>query len=283
MAIVLDGKKIAEEIKKDILKKADALKKKYGQPIKLAAIVIGDEEGPKIYAAAQKRLCDELSMEHVTENLPKAVSLDGISDCFKKLMKERATGVIVNQPLPKTLEHSSVIERLSPERDVECLHPANFVKFYYGYKDFAPCTAAAVMELLKRTGINLLGKEVVIIGYSKIIGKPLALMLDETATITTCHIGTDKKSLIGHINRADVLITAVGKADFKIEGAWIKEDAVVIDVATRKTPGGITGDVDYKTAKENASFITPVPGGVGPVTNVMLIKNLLYLYENLYR
>ena len=283
MAKILDGKKIAEEIKTDIRKDMGELTKKYGQPIKLATVIIGDDAGSKIYATAQKRLCEELNIEHIRKDMPSSASMDKIGRCFAELINDRATGIIINQPLPQALNHAHIIETLlSPGRDAECLHPANFGKFYSGYKVFAPCTSAAVMELLKRTNIKLLGKEVVIIGYSKIIGKPLALMLDEVATITACHIGTSENNLKAHINMADVLITAVGKAGFRIKGEWIKEGAVVIDVATRKTPKGIVGDIDFETAKEKASFITPVPGGVGPITNVMLIKNLLYLYKQLY-
>jgi len=281
---ILDGKKIAEDLKKDLHKQADELKRKYGHPIKLATVIIGDDPGSKIYATAQEKLCAQLNIEHIREDLPGDIILKDIKKYFDELIAQGATGIIVNQPVSETLHHGEIIERLvKPRYDVECLHPENFAEFYSGYKGFAPCTSAAVMELLKRTSTDLSGKEIVIIGYSKIIGKPLSLMLDEVATITTCHIGTTKENLKAHINRADVLITAVGKAGFQIEGEWIKKNAVVIDVATRRTDKGIVGDVDFETAKEKASFITPVPGGVGPVTNVMLIKNLLYLYKNLYK
>ena len=281
MAQILDGRKIAEGLKKNLRKKASDLKKSCGRPLILAGIVIGDDAGSKIYAQAQKKLCDELDIEHICESLPSTVSLQGIGECITKLGNQQVTGIIVNQPLPESLNHVNIVETcLNPQHDVECLHPQNFSKFYLGYKGFAPCTSAAVMELLKHAGnVDLLGKEIVIIGYSRIIGKPLALMLDESATITTCHVGTNEDNLRRHVENADILITAVGKEGFKIQGEWIKENAVIIDVATRKTDKGIVGDVDYETAKKKASFITPVPGGVGPVTNVMLIKNLLYLYK----
>ena len=284
MAKTLNGKQIAEGLKKNLRKEADDLKKSCGSPLILAAIVIGDDAGSKIYAQAQKKLCDELDIKHICEPLPSAVSLEEIGKCVTELCSsKKATGVIVNQPLPKTLNHAEIIEtRLNPKHDVECLHPANLGKFYSGYKGFAPCTSAAVMELLKRTNEDLLGKEIVIIGYSRIIGKPLALMLDERATITTCHAGTNKDNLRRHVENADILITAVGKEGFKISGEWIKNNAVIIDVATRKVKSGIVGDVDFKSAEKRASYITPVPGGVGPVTNVMLIKNLLYLYKEFY-
>ena len=281
MAQILDGKKIAEDLKKNLRKEADDLKKSCGSPLILATIVIGDDAGSKIYAQAQKKLCDELNIKHICESLPSTVSLEEIGKCVTKLRSQQATGIIVNQPLPEPLNHANIVETyLHPKKDVECLHPENFSKFYSGYKGFAPCTSAAVIELLKHTNnVDLLGKEIVIIGYSRIIGKPLALMLDERATITTCHVGTSKKDLRRHVENADILITAVGKEGFKIPGEWIKNNAVIIDVATRKVKGKIVGDVDFKSAEKRASYITPVPGGVGPVTNVMLIKNLLYLYK----
>lgn len=284
MTQILDGKKIADEIKKQLKSEwENSEKDPHRIPPKLGSICIGENASCKAYIASQKRLCDEFGIKHVPIQASGNASVKDIDQIIDELKrKDYVTGIIVQLPLPRNIDHMDLINRIGPKHDVECLHPENFEKFYSGYKGFAPCTSAAVMELLKHasmTGKNLLGKEIVIIGYSKIIGKPLILMLDEVATITTCHIGTSKDNLIAHINRADVLITAVGKSNFQIHGEWIKENAVVIDVATKRTKDGIVGDVDYKTAKERASFITPVPGGVGPITNVMLIKNLLYLYQ----
>ncbi|MBN1405263.1 MAG: bifunctional 5,10-methylenetetrahydrofolate dehydrogenase/5,10-methenyltetrahydrofolate cyclohydrolase [Candidatus Omnitrophica bacterium] len=279
MAKILDGKKIAGELKKILRDEAADLKNKSGSEIILASVVIGSDAGAKIYASAQQKLCEEMGIGYIRKDMPAGVALKEIIKCFIGLTQQKATGIIVNQPLPADIDYTDVIECLSPALDVECIHPANFGKFYSGYKGFAPCTASAVMELLKYTKTDLLNKEIVIIGYSRIVGKPLALMLDERATITTCHVGTAEDSLKRHINNADVLISAVGKEGFNIPGEWIKKGAIVIDVATRRSGSSITGDIDFKAAQSSASFITPVPGGVGPITNVMLIRNLLYLYK----
>ena len=179
-------------------------------------------------------------------------------------------------PLPSQIDYKKISQFVRPEKDVEGMHPANIGKIVFGKATILPCTPAAVMELLKETGADLYGKEVVIVGHSEIVGKPLALLLlDKFATVTVAHIGTSKAGkLEEHVRRAEVLIVAVGKAGI-IKGEWIKEGAIVIDVGINRVGDKIVGDVEFETAEKRASYITPVPGGVGPLTVTMLMRNLV--------
>jgi methylenetetrahydrofolate dehydrogenase (NADP+)/methenyltetrahydrofolate cyclohydrolase len=178
--------------------------------------------------------------------------------------------------LPGQIDYKKISQFILPEKDVEGMHPANIGKIVFGKANILPCTPAAVMELLKEAGVDLYGKEVVIVGHSEIVGKPLALLLlEKFATVTVCHIGTSKAGkLEEHIMKAEVLIVAVGKAGL-IKGEWIKEGAIVIDVGINRVGDKIVGDVEFETAEKRASYITPVPGGVGPLTVTMLMRNVV--------
>jgi len=179
-------------------------------------------------------------------------------------------------PLPSQIDYKKISQFILPEKDVEGMNPENIGKILFGKAKILPCTPAAVMELIKETGVDLYGKEVVIVGHSEIVGKPLSLLLlDKFATVTVCHIGTSQaKKLDEHVRKAEILIVAVGKPCL-IKGDWIKEGSIVIDVGINKVGDKIVGDVEFEEAKERASFITPVPGGVGPLTVVMLMRNLV--------
>ena len=179
-------------------------------------------------------------------------------------------------PLPPQIDYKKISQFIVPEKDVEGMHPVNIGKIIFAKAKILPCTAAAVMELLKETGVDLYGREVVVVGHSEIVGKPLALLLlDRFATVTVCHIGTSKaQKLEEHVRKAEVLIVAVGKAGL-IKGDWIKEGAIVIDVGINRVGDKIVGDVEFETAEKKASYITPVPGGVGPLTVTMLMRNLV--------
>ncbi|MBP7216712.1 MAG: bifunctional 5,10-methylenetetrahydrofolate dehydrogenase/5,10-methenyltetrahydrofolate cyclohydrolase, partial [Candidatus Omnitrophica bacterium] len=185
-------------------------------------------------------------------------------------------GIIVQMPLPAQIDYKKVSYYINPDKDVEGMHPANIGKILFGKARMLPCTPAAVMELLKESGVDLYGKEVVVVGHSEIVGKPLALLLlEHFATVTVCHIGTSKaQKLQEHVQRAEILIVAVGKAGL-IKGNWIKEGALVIDVGINRVGDKIVGDVEFQEAQQRASMITPVPGGVGPLTVTMLMRNLL--------
>lgn len=279
MAKILDGKKIAKNLRNKLLKEFEAIKKDHLCRItpRLGSIIIGKDPSAKIYADSQKRLCDEFKIEYILREEPKDSSTERIAQVIRELKSRHVTGIIIQLPLPKNINHQEIIELIGPDKDAEGLHPANIGKFFLSNDNLAPCTASAVMELLRQAKVKLYGKEIVIIGHSRIIGKPLSIMLlNEFATVTVCHIATSGRNLLkGHIKRAEILISAVGAKGFRINGRWIKKGAIVIDVATK-------GDVDFASAVKKASYITPVPGGVGPVTNVMLMKNLLELYRRMH-
>jgi len=188
----------------------------------------------------------------------------------------RVNGIILQLPVPEHINARRVICHINPAKDAEGMHPENLGRLVLAEAKVAPCTPLAVMELIKSTNVNLYGKEVVVVGHSEIVGKPLSLLLlKEFATTTVCHIGTGQRgTLPDHVKRAEILIVAVGKASL-IKGEWIKDGAIVIDVGVNKIGDKIVGDVEFETAKEKASFITPVPGGVGPLTVTMLMRNLV--------
>ncbi len=274
MAKILDGKQLADSIKEKLKEEFKAKKKSHKVLPKLGSIKIGGNGSSRIYAASQKKLCSEFEIEYILKEEPKNTTIKRINRIIDKLKRQDVTGIIVQLPLPKGIDHLDIINRIGPDKDVEGLHPANIGRLFSGNCGLAPCTPAAVMEILKHWKIKLYGKEVVIIGHSEIVGKPLSIMLlNEFATVTICHIATSKRNLLQkHIEKAEVLISAVGAKGFKIPGKWIKKGAITIDVATK-------GDIDFESAKKKASYITPVPGGVGPVTNIMLMKNLLELHK----
>jgi len=189
---------------------------------------------------------------------------------------ENVNGIIVQMPIPQHIDYKKISGLISPFKDVEGMHPANMGKVLFGRARIVACTANAIMELLNSTGIDLYGKEVVIVGHSEIVGKPLTLLLlEEFATVTVCHIGTSKAGkLEEHVRRAEVLIVAVGQAGL-IKGDWIKEGATVVDVGINKVGDKIVGDVEFEAAQKRAAYITPVPGGVGPLTVTVLMRNLV--------
>lgn len=275
MAKLLDGREIAERIKKELIERLKSEKDSYRTPAKLVSISVEENAPSQIYAASQKKLCEEFDIIYIAEELSKVTSMKDIKLLLDKYNSDPyITGVMVQLPLPESLDYEKIIEYINPKKDVEGLHPTNIGRFFSDNASLAPCTPAAIMELLRQINEKLRGKEVVIIGHSKIVGKPLSIMLlNEFATVTVCHIATSERKLLeAHVERAEILISAVGKKGFQIPGEWIRKGAVVIDVATK-------GDVDFEGASKRASYITPVPGGVGPVTNIMLLKNLLELYR----
>lgn len=281
-ANIIDGRVIANRIKTAIKRDIDSIIAKQGRILKLAALRIGNNAVSQIYLDAQARLADELGIKYCLKTLPEKTSQIIAQRYITKLNKDESiTGIIIHAPTPKHIDIAGLCARISPEKDVEGLNPVNMGRLLCGEWTVAPCTASACMALIDTTGINLRGKEVVIVGHSGIVGKPLSLMLlSRMATTTVCHIGTYEKGLLKkHVHRAEVLIVSVGKSHL-IKGSWIRKGALVIDVGINRRRGKITGDVDFSRAVKKASYITPVPGGVGPVTTIMLIKNLLSLYKN---
>jgi methylenetetrahydrofolate dehydrogenase (NADP+)/methenyltetrahydrofolate cyclohydrolase len=273
LAKLLEGKPIAEKIKEGIRQEVQSLKNK---PV-LASIMVGENAGAAAYVKSQQKTAEGLCIEYQLHKLEADTSEDELIEFIKDLNNDKfVNGIIVQMPLPGQIDYKRISQNILPQKDAEGMHPINIGKIVFGKAKILPCTPAAVMELLNSTGIDLYGKEVVVVGHSEIVGKPLSLLLlDKFATVTVCHIGTSKAGkLEEHVRKAEVLIVAVGKAGL-INGEWIKEGAIVIDVGINRVGDKIVGDVEFEGAQKRASYITPVPGGVGPLTVTMLMRNLV--------
>ena len=273
MAKLLEGKPLAENIKEQIKKQVASLKNK---PV-LASIMLGENAGALAYVNSQSKAAASLGIEYCLQKLPVDTKEEVLVDFIKKLNADNSiNGIIIQMPLPAHIDYKKISQFILPSKDIEGMHPENIGKILFGKGKFVPCTAASAMELINSTGVDLYGKEAVIVGHSEIVGKPLSLLLlDKFATVTVCHIGTSKAGkLAQHVKNAEILIVAVGKAGL-IKGEWVREGAIVIDVGINRIEGKIVGDVDFEGAEKRASFITPVPGGVGPLTVTMLMRNLV--------
>lgn len=273
MAKLLEGRPIAEKIKEEIKQAVQSMGKK---PV-LASVLVGDNAGAESYVKSQKKTAENLGIEYRFHKLAADTAQDSLIEFIKGLNSDTAVnGVIIQMPLPAQIDYKKISQFISPEKDAEGMHPANIGRILFGKAKILPCTPAAVMELLNSTGIDLYGKEVVVVGHSEIVGKPLALLLlEKFATVSVCHIGTSKAGkLEEHVKRAEILIVAAGKAGL-IKGDLVKEGAIVIDVGINRVADKIVGDVEFETAEKRASYITPVPGGVGPLTVTMLMRNLV--------
>ncbi|MDD5561118.1 MAG: bifunctional 5,10-methylenetetrahydrofolate dehydrogenase/5,10-methenyltetrahydrofolate cyclohydrolase [Candidatus Omnitrophica bacterium] len=272
MAKLLEGKPVAEKIKEQIKQSVQSL----GFKPALASVMAGENAGSEAYVKSQKKVAEELGIDYRFSKLGPDTSEGKLVGFIEELNSDKSVnGVIVQLPLPAQIDYQKISGHICPDKDVEGMHPVNIGKLLLGKARIAPCTAGAVMELLNSTGTDLYGKEVVLVGHSEIVGKPLALLLlDKFATLTVCHIGTSRAGkLEEHVRRAEVLIVAVGKAGL-IKGSWIKQGAIVIDVGINRVGDKIVGDVEFEEAQKRAAYITPVPGGVGPLTVTMLMRNL---------
>ena len=276
-AQLLEGKTLANQIKERLKTEIETFKEK---PV-LASILAGDNAGAAVYANSQKKAAEKLGIEYRLEKLEESITQETLIDFIKKLNNDPGVnGIIVQMPLPKQIDYKLISSFIAPEKDVEGMHPQNLGKVLLGKAKIAPCTAAAVMILLESTAVNLYGKEVVVVGHSEIVGKPLALLLlEKFATVTICHIGTSKAGkLEEHVRGAEILIVAVGKPGL-IKGELVKEGTIVIDVGINRVGDKIVGDVEFEEAQKRASYITPVPGGVGPLTVTMLMKNTVEAFK----
>jgi methylenetetrahydrofolate dehydrogenase (NADP+)/methenyltetrahydrofolate cyclohydrolase len=277
-AKLLEGKPIAEKIKEEL---KNVIAKSGTKPV-LASIIVGDNAGAQSYAKSQAKAAQALGIEYRLQTLGAQTTEQELIDYIQSLNHDNfIQGIIIQMPLPAQIDYKKISQFISPHKDVEGMHPSNIGKILFGTSTplsakIIPCTPAAVMELLKETKVDLYGKEVVIVGHSEIVGKPLALLLlEQFATTTVCHIGTSKAGkLEEHVKKAEILIVAVGKAGI-IKGEWIKDGAIVIDVGINRIADKIVGDVEFEGAANRASWITPVPGGVGPLTVTMLMRNLV--------
>ncbi len=273
MARLLEGKPIAEKIKEGIRQEIAQM----GTTPVLASVQVGAHAAAETYVKSQRKVAEGLGITYQFHKLEDNTTQEQLVSFIEKLNKDVAVhGIIIQMPLPAHIEHKRISQYIAAGKDIEGMHPANMGKLVFGKAQLAPCTPQAVMELLQETGVDLSGKEVVVVGHSEIVGKPLALMLlEKLATVTVCHIGTAQAGrLQEHVSKAEVLIVAVGKAGV-IKGDWVREGAIVIDVGINRVGEKIVGDVEFEVAQQRASFITPVPGGVGPLTVTMLMRNVV--------
>ncbi len=274
-AVLLDGRRLAHEIKEKLKREVEGLKKSTNHVPRLVNVMIGEDHSSCAYANSQKRVAEEIGIQYTLATLPSTVSQEELIRHIRRLNEDKSVhGIMIHKPVPSQISYRAVANCVTVEKDLEGINVTNIGKMILGETKLIPCTPAAVMEHIKSTEVPLRGKEAVIIGHSEIVGKPLSLLLlEQYATVTICHVATSEAGkLIEHVGRADVLIVAVGKAGL-VKGEWIKQGAMVIDVGINQVNGQIQGDVEFESAKERASFITPVPGGVGPVTVVMLMRN----------
>ncbi len=272
-AKILDGKKMSAEIRTAIKEKVVLLKEKGIVP-GLAVILVGDNPASKVYVGQKEKGCLEAGFASFLHRMPETTSQEELLALIDKLNADKTVhGILVQLPLPRQIDPDTVLAAIRPEKDVDGFHPVNIGRLVAGLPASEPCTPKGILRLLKSTGIPLAGKEAVVIGRSNIVGKPVALMLlAESATVTICHSKT--ADLAEHARRADILVAAIGKPRF-VTADMVKEGAVVIDVGINRLEEGLVGDVDYEPVAEKASWITPVPGGVGPMTIAMRLENTL--------
>ena len=280
-AQLIDGKAVARRVKEEVKEEIVKLKEKHKSFPLLLAVQVGESPASAAYLKSQKKGCEEVGINYQVQQLPQEVSEEELIQFIKqKNQDSKITGIILQMPLPEQIDAEKVQEAIDPSKDVEGVNPQNMGLLMYGWPGLVPCTALAVMELIKSTGTSIKGKQVTLVGHSSLVGKPLALLLlsspFDSATTTVCHIAT--RDLDAHTRRAEILIVAVGKPGL-IKADMIKEGAIVIDVGINRVEGKIVGDVVYEEAKEKASLITPVPGGVGPVTTAMLLKNTIEAWK----
>jgi methylenetetrahydrofolate dehydrogenase (NADP+)/methenyltetrahydrofolate cyclohydrolase len=278
MAKIIDGKQISLDIKNELKEKV-AKYKEQGIEITLAVVKVGNDPASAVYVRNKEKACEYVGINSKTLALPEETTEEELLDVVKELNEDKnVNGILVQLPLPKHIDESKVLLTIDSTKDVDGFHPVNVGKMVIGEDTFLPCTPAGIIEMIKRTDIDIEGKECVVIGRSNIVGKPMAmLMLKENATVTIAHSRT--KDLKEVTKRADIIVAAIGKAKF-VTADYVKEGAVVIDVGMdRDENGKLCGDVDFESVSKVASAITPVPGGVGPMTVTMLLVNCLRSVE----
>ena len=273
MANIIDGKLVSAAVKERVAAEVKALNLK-GISVCLAVILVGSDPASQIYVANKKKACEQLGIISKEYLLPETTTQDELLSLVKELNADKTVnGILCQLPLPKGLDEKVVIEAIDPNKDVDAFHPVNVGRIMIGDYDFLPCTPAGVMEMLSYYNIDVCGKECVVIGRSNIVGKPMGmLLLHKNGTVTIAHSRT--KNLSEVTRRADILVAAVGKAKF-VTADMVKDGAVVIDVGMNRADGKLCGDVDFDAVSEKASYITPVPGGVGPMTIATLMQNTL--------
>lgn len=278
----INGRIVAEKIKKHLRNQIKSLKERGVVP-GLAVVLAGSDPASMLYVNSKKKACQELGIKSFPHKLPKKTSEKKLLKLIKKLNKDKKiNGILVQLPLPRHINEKKVIEAINPQKDVDCFHPHNVGKLSMGYPTLLPCTPQGIVELLKYYKIKIEGQDAVIINKSNIVGKPLAmLMMNLGATVTVCHRKT--KKLADKAKKADILVSAVGIENF-IKKHMVKKEAIVVDVGiNRSKDGKVVGDVDFKNVSKIAKAVTPVPGGVGPMTIAMLMKNVVLAAESLLK
>ena len=280
MSVITDGKKLAKEIRENLKIKCEELKERGIEP-KLAVILVGNDKPSQIYVKNKSKACEEIGIKFEEYLLDENITQKELINLIEKLNKDNTIhGILLQSPIPEQLDINEAFRKILPEKDVDGFNPVNVGKLVLNQDTFVSCTPYGIMKMFEAYNIDLTGKNVTIIGRSNIVGKPLIqCCLNKNATVTICHSKT--KELKEHTKKADILIVAIGKSKFITED-MVKKDAIVIDVGINRDENGkLTGDVDFENVEKKASFITPVPGGVGPMTIAMLMNNVLKATKNL--
>ena len=275
MAEIIDGKLVSNKLREELKIEIAEFKNNYGITPGLAVIMVGDNPASAVYVRNKHKACADVGITSYQIELPSETSEDELLSKIDELNADKNVhGILVQLPLPKHIDEEKVINRISPDKDVDAFHPINVGKIMIGNYSFLPCTPAGIMELLRHYNVDITGKKCVVVGRSNIVGKPMALLLlEKHGTVTVCHSRTRELSEI--TREADILVVAIGRACF-LTADMVKDGAVVIDVGINRLPDGkLAGDVDFEPVAERASLITPVPGGVGPMTITMLLKNTI--------
>ncbi len=285
-AQIIDGKAIAQQVRAELAEEVIEFIQNNSVTPCLAAVLVGNDPASEVYVRNKRKACEHVGIDSQLHRLPADISQDDLLRLIARLNKDdQVHGILVQLPLPSHIDTEHVLLAVSPAKDVDAFHPENVGRLVQGNPRFVPCTPHGVQQLLLRTGIEISGAHAVVVGRSDIVGKPLAVMLAAKgrggdATVTLCHSRT--RDLADHCRRADILVAAIGKANF-ITADMVKPGAAVIDVGINRTDSGLVGDVDYQGVSQVAGFITPVPGGVGPMTIAMLLRNTLTAAQALER
>jgi methylenetetrahydrofolate dehydrogenase (NADP+)/methenyltetrahydrofolate cyclohydrolase len=279
MAQIIDGKAVAAAVREEVRAEAAAFRERFGRAPGLATVLVGDDPASATYVRNKRKACAECGIESIAHELPATTATRELLELVRGLNgRADADGILVQLPLPAQIDAAAILDAVDAAKDVDGLHPANQARLVAGHAGLRPCTPLGIMRLLDTTGIELKGARATVVGRSNLVGKPTAfLLLERHATVTVCHSRT--RDLAAEVGQADVLVAAIGKAQL-IRGEWVKRGAVVIDVGTnRGADGKLVGDVEFEPARARAAFITPVPGGVGPMTIAMLLKNTVAAAE----
>ncbi len=275
MAKLIDGKQVSAQVKEQVREEAAAIYEKHGIKAGLAVVIVGNDPASRVYVNNKKKACEAVGFASYEYALPEETTQEELLELVETLNNDpKVNGILVQLPVPKHIDDTAIINAISPAKDVDAFHPENVGRIMIGDYAFLPCTPAGVMELIDSTGVEISGKKCVVIGRSNIVGKPMAmLLLHRSGTVTICHSRT--QDLAAVTREADILVAAVGRANF-VTADMVKEGAVVIDVGINRLDNGkLCGDVDFAAVEPKASWITPVPGGAGPMTIAMLMKNTL--------